>query len=83
MAFRVSYWALPAPVRTSNGITYTSIHVDQGGVTGIEIFESGMIKVERGELPALLIFERAFGECVPEEKPKRKADAPKPAGATS
>jgi hypothetical protein len=60
--FDVDMWALATPIRAGNGAVYQSLVVGQNGITGIQVSESGLIRVTRDSASTLLIHGMAWGE---------------------
>lgn len=61
----VKFWALAAPVRADNGITYTSFMAGRDGIKRVMVSDNGLVIAEREGADTLIVHGLAFGFMEP------------------
>lgn len=68
---KLNFWAFDRPVRTTDGITFTTVRLGVHNVENIELVGDKIV-IDRKTAPSLVIDGLAFGELTDEETEKRR-----------
>lgn len=74
MWYRVEMWSFEKPIRTSNGVVFTSVAAGRD-VKEIQVSDSGLVRITpNGNSRPVLVFGSSFGYEIPSEPEETPAE---------